>query len=314
MRQSKAFIYLLVIGVMIVWGLNVIAIKVIVAEFPAITITALRIFVAFLSIAPILLVGNRIRKWTKKGFGLIIAITITGVLCHHLFLSVGLSKTTASNGGLILGTVPLTTSIFATLILKERFTVDRLIGILLGIAGVFFIVLSGHEETFAITIGDGLMILAVISQAVSFILIKMASETIDAKLITASSQLLGSFLLFFFGLSMEPDGLSRLADGAIAAWVVFFASGIVATGFGHLLYNHAIKQLGPAESSVFLNMTPFFSLVGSYLFLGERLFVTHVFGFILIVAGVLFGTGVVEHGIRKRRQERTGTAHKDSSL
>lgn len=302
MNKSKAWIYLLVFGVMIVWGLNVIAIKVIVAAFPAITITAQRIFVAFLSITPILFMGKHFRKLTKKEFGLIVSITITGVLCHHLFLSVGLSKTTASNGGLILGTVPLTTSMFATLILKERFTVHRLFGILLGIAGVCLIVLSGQEETFAITAGDGLMILAVISQAVSFILIKMASETIDTKLITGYSQLIGALLLFIVGLGIEPGGLYRLADGTAAVWIVFFASGIVATGIGHLLYNHAIEKIGPAESSVFLNMTPFFALVGSYLFLGERLYITHVLGFILIVAGVLFGTGVIEHWIHKRKK------------
>lgn len=296
-------VYVLVTGVMIIWGLNVIAIKVIVTHFPAITITALRIFVAFLSICPVLFLGKLFRKLTKREFALILLVTITGVLCHHLFLSVGLSKTTASNAGLILGAVPLATSILATVMLGERFTVHRLAGVVFGIVGVSVIVLAGSEEALTFSFGDGLIILSVVSQAVSFIFIKMASRTIDAKLITALSQIAGALLLFTVGLGLEPGELPRLMDGPLSAWLVFLASGIVATGFGHLIYNEAIKRIGPSETSVFLNMTPFFSLVGSYLFLGEAFLYAHVVGFVFIVSGVIFGTGTVEHFLHKRSEK-----------
>lgn len=90
-------------------------------------------------------------------------------------------------------------------------------------------------------------------------------------------------------------------------WIVFVASGVVATGVGHLLYNRAIKRIGPSETSMFLNMTPFFSLVGAYLFLDEIVLMTHLFGFLLIVTGVFFGTGVVERFIHNRRLEKNFT-------
>lgn len=160
---------------MIIWGLNVTAIKIIVTHFPAITITSVRIFVAFLSISPILFIGKLFRKFTKKELALILCITVTGVLGHHTFLSVGLSKTTASNAGLILGAVPLSTSIFAMIMLGERFTVHRLIGILFGITGVAMIVLAGSEEGLKLRIGDLYVVFAVIAQAISFILIKQLS-------------------------------------------------------------------------------------------------------------------------------------------
>lgn len=304
--QSKSLVYLIVVGVMIIWGLNVTAIKIIVTHFPAITITAVRIFVAFLSISPILFFGKLFRKLTKKELALIVCITVTGVLGHHIFLAVGLSKTMASNAGLILGAVPLTTSIFATVMLRERFTVHRFLGILFGMIGVSMIVLAGSDGGLKLRLGDLYVILSVIAQAISFIFIKMASKTIDVRLITGITLFFGSVLLFSVSLGLEPGGLARLAGGPLYVWIVFFASGVVATGVGHLLYNNAIKYIGPAETSVFLNMTPFFSLVGAYLLLGETFVVTHLIGFIFIVTGVVFGTGVVEQFMHRKAEKGVG--------
>lgn len=313
MGQSKTWVYILVTSVMIIWGLNVIAIKVIVTHFPAVTITSMRIFVAFLTLLPFLFFGKLFRKLTKREVVLLLCIAVTGVLGHHLFLSVGVSKTTASNAGLILGAVPLATSLFAMAILGERFTVHRFLGILFGIIGVAVIVLAGNEGELKLRLGDFFIIVCVIVQAVSFIFIKMASKTMDVKFITGITQLVGALLLFLVSLGLEPGGFTQLAGGPVYAWVVFLASGIVATGLGHLVYNNAIKHLGPAETSVFLNMSPLFALIGSFLFLGEALYLTHIFGFVFVVAGVLFGTGVVEHFRerrlvqgRPRQEERTG--------
>ena len=248
--------------------------------------------------------GKLIRKLSRKELILILFISVTGVLFHHLFLAVGLSKTDASNAGLILGAVPLTTSIFAMIILRERFTIHRFIGILIGISGVSMIVLAGSEGGLNLRIGDVYIVLSVIAQAISFILIKLASKTLDIRFITGTTFLLGALMLFTVGLSLEPNGLTLLAGKPLFVWIVFVTSGVVATGGGHLLYNRAIKRIGPSETSMFLNMTPFFSLVGAYLFLDEMVLMTHLFGFVLIVTGVFFGTGIVERFIRNRRVEK----------
>jgi drug/metabolite transporter (DMT)-like permease len=51
----------------------------------------------------------------------------------------------SSNAGVILGSVPLFTSIFAVWMLKERLTLIRIIGIILGLIGVSVIVLTGGQ-------------------------------------------------------------------------------------------------------------------------------------------------------------------------
>ncbi|RWR12456.1 DMT family transporter [Siminovitchia fortis] len=293
--MKKWHLYFLVIMVMVVWGFNVTAIKIIVTHFAPVTITSLRIFVAFLTLAPMLFYRSEMKKLTKKDILFIALVAVFGVLGHHYFLSVGLSKTSAANGGLILGSVPIVTTVAAALFLGDRLTVFRILGLIFGFSGVALIMLMQPGASFSFAVGDIFIFCAVLSQAVSFILINKMSNTVGTQAVTGLSLMMGSVMLFSFSLAVEPAGLATLKTGNLTAWLVFFASGVIATAFGHLIYNHAIQKIGAGQASLFLNLSPFFSLVGAFLFLGEKIYSTQWLGFIFIVAGVILGTGFLEH-------------------
>ncbi|RST75289.1 DMT family transporter [Siminovitchia acidinfaciens] len=293
--MKKWHLYFLIIMVMVVWGFNVTAIKIIVSNFAPVTITSLRIFVAFLMLAPMLFYRSEIKKLARKDILFIGLVALFGVLGHHFFLSVGLSLTSAANGGLILGSVPIVTTVAAALFLGDRLTAFRVMGLVFGFSGVALIMLMQPGASFSFAIGDIFMFCAVLSQAISFILINKMSNTAGTQAVTGLSLMMGSGMLFTVSLAMEPSGLATLKTGNLTAWLVFFASGIIATAFGHLIYNHAIQQIGAGQASLFLNLSPFFSLVGAFLFLGEKIYTFQWFGFFFIVIGVVLGTGFLEH-------------------
>jgi drug/metabolite transporter (DMT)-like permease len=303
----KGFLYGLLLGLMMIWGFNVIAIKVLVEHFSAVTITAFRIFTAGVVVIAFLIAKKEFRKINLKEAFFIVCIALTGVLGHHTFLALGLSETTASNTGLILGLVPLTTAVFAMLFLGDKLTVLRMIGIISGLAGVSFIVLNGRGGLGAASIGDLFVFFAVISQAISFIFIKKAAKTVDSRLITGIMLVVGSLFLFLLGRQLEPRGLETFGGTPAWVWLVFLASAVLATGLGHMLYNRAIHRLGAGETAIFINLTPFFALTGSYFFLGETIELAQIFGFIFIVVGVLLGTGALE---RKDHFEQVKAASK----
>ncbi len=299
MRNS--LMYGQLVFVMVMWGFNVVAIKVIVGQFSAVTITSLRIFLAAMVVYFILWGTKQVRLPNRQEFYYIFLISLTGIAGHHFFLSVGLTQTTASNAGLVLGTVPLFTSILAVKMLKDQLSVLRIIGIIFGLVGVSFVILVGNINGLALNAGDIYIFLAVLFQAISFIYIKKATETMGARLVTGSTLLIGSLLLFIISLVMEPNGIASLQNGTILGWGVFLASAIFATAIGQFLYNHAIQFIGPGKSSIFMNLSPFFALLGSFLFLGEQISIAHFFGFILIVMGVILGSGMGDRLIYKRR-------------
>ncbi|MBY0223219.1 DMT family transporter, partial [Sporosarcina aquimarina] len=168
MKNSQ--IYIVLIGVMLLWGVNVSALKVLVDHFAPITITAVRIFTAASMVFIILFSMKKIRLPHREEWGLVIGGAFTGVVAHHYFLSDGLGKTSAANGGLILGLGPLLTAVLSVIILKEKLTIWRLSGFLLGGIGVGFTVLAGSGGLGEVSIGDMEILLAILSQAFSFII------------------------------------------------------------------------------------------------------------------------------------------------
>ena len=292
--MSKLSTYMALVLLMVVWGLNVVAIKILVSVFAPITITALRIFTASLVVFLVLLATKGIRKLTKREMGITFIAGLLNVVAHHFFLSIGLTKTTASNTGIILGLSPLLTAVLAMLFLGDRFSLMKFSGIIFGFIGVVFIVMHGSSAVNAVSLGDLYVFLSVLAQGISFILIKKAANTLDTRLLTGGMLLSGSVVLFLLALLREPQGLMTLNQGELITWMVFFASAIFATGLDHMVYNKAIHHIGPTEAAIFINLSPFFSLVSSYLFLKETIHLLQMFGLLFIVVGVILASGALD--------------------
>ena len=289
---------------MIIWGFNVIATKMLVTSFLPVTMTAFRIFTAGVSVFIILFFMKQVRLPSKKEIQYIVLGGLLGVVGHHYYLSVGLSETSASNGGLILGLIPLITTILSIFFLNAKVTLIRFFGIVLGLAGVSIIVFNNRGIGGGISIGDFHVFLSVLFQAASFIVIKKASKTLDPRLLTGYMLVLGSVFLFILSIFLEPAGLKSMTTGSVSIWVIFFASAIIATALGHMIYNVAVGKVGAAEASIFINLNPFFALIGAAFFLSEVITLTQILGFILILIGVIFGSGAFEEMVRANRQKR----------
>ncbi|MED1865741.1 DMT family transporter [Fictibacillus nanhaiensis] len=300
--------YVILFLVMVVWGLNVTATKILVTNFLPVTITGIRVLTAGLTVFLLLSIIKKVRWLTKKEFWYVFLASIFNVVAHHYFLSIGLTETTATNGGLIMGMSPLLTTILAISFLGTPLTLLKSVGLLLGFSGVAFIVLEGNSQVAGISFGDGYILLSVLTQAVSFILIKRVAHTLDPRLMTGYMMVIGSLFLIVIGLIEEPQGFAGVVENStVSLWLIYFASACIATAVGHMLYNEAIGKIGASEASIFINLNPFFALVGAYIFLGEQILFQHIFGFLLIITGVLLGSGAVEE-IRNRRLRKKHAA------
>ncbi|PGS51693.1 EamA family transporter [Bacillus sp. AFS041924] len=300
--MKKQQIYIILFCIMVIWGFNVIATKILVEDFMPVTMTAIRVFTAGVSVFIILFLIKKVRLLTKREFGYVFPAMLLNVVAHHYFLSIGLSQTSASNGGLILGMGPLLTALLSVFFLGSVLTFVRVLGVLFGFAGVAFIVFQSGGGFHGVSHGDFYVFLAILAQASSFVLIKKASKTLDPRLMTGYMLVMGSIILFGISQILEPNGMASMVHHSAGIWAVFFASAVVATAIGHMLYNFSLGKVGTTEAAIFLNLNPFFSLIGAILFLGEKIVLTQVVGFILILIGVLFGSGVYEDLSRKYKR------------
>src|SRR5699024_1753830 len=82
---------------------------------------------------------------------------------------------------------------------------------------------------------------------------------------------------------------------------IFLFSAVLATAFGHMTYNFAIKNVVPTETTIFVNLNTLFAIFGAWLFLGEPILSNHYIGLVFIIAGVFLGSGTLDYILRKRR-------------
>ncbi|RSK28107.1 DMT family transporter [Bacillus sp. HMF5848] len=296
--MSKWKLYVLLTTVMAIWGLNVVAIKLLVSYFPASLMQGMRVLLAGVVVILLLYVNKQLKKVSKKNIMAMFIAGIFGVFAHHLFLALGLTTSTAANGGLILGLVPLSTAVLAVIFLKERLTVAKVIGITLALIGIY--IMQGRSLA-GITLGDIYLFAAVLAQAISFILIKKMTDRVDSRQMTGMMLVSGSVLLLTVSPFLDNQPSFKIIEVPLFVWFVFVLSAVLATSMGHMLYNYAIHRLGAAETSIFNNLTPLFALVGASVLLQETIHTEQIVGFIFIVSGVMLGTGTLEVIIRSRR-------------
>lgn len=299
---TLARIYTLLLLVMIVWGFNLSALVVLVHAVEPMTLTSLRIFTAGIAVLFMSKLIGIFRLPTKTEWKTIVIISMFNVAIHHTLLAIGLTKTSGANASVILGSLPLMTMILTAIFLKQILPRIRILGFVFGFIGIMLTSIAGSDGIGAISYGDLLIFLSLLSQAYSFILISKLNPTFDPRLLTGYMLIVGSFFIFIVSLITEKNVGQLVTLLSLKLGAVFLFSSVVATAFGHMVYNYATRKVGPAETAIFTNLNTLFALFGAAIFLREAILATHYIGLILIVIGVFFGTGAYEYIVLKRRE------------
>ncbi|QTD40799.1 DMT family transporter [Sporosarcina sp. Te-1] len=295
-------IYLLLTFTMLIWGLNLPLVKYLLGFMDPVTMTAFRILLAGITVFAILTPLKLVRKPTKQEWLYILGGALLNVVLHHYFMSIGLSRTTATNTGLILGMGPVLTAIFTALILRNNPTRIQWLGAAIGFAGIGSVVFAGGGGVSGLALGDAFTFISILAQVLSFLVIAKAARTLDPRLLTAYMLVVGSFLLIIVSLFQEPGQIEGFATAPPRFWIAFAASGMIGSAVGHMLYNYSVGKVGPAKAAIFMNLNTLFGLSGSAIFLGEIITVRHLFGFLFIIIGVILGSGAAEE-LWKRKQK-----------
>lgn len=290
-RSVKALLW----AVVVIWGLNVVIIKFLVAHFAPVTLSAVRIGAAAVFLLALLSWKGGFRKLSLKSWIYICGAGLTSIVFHQMTLSTGLQTSNASTSSLILGLNPLATGILAYLLFREPMSWSRIIGVILGLCGVFTVVagdsfLKHGSGQYHFGSGELLILIAMLLYVIGGLFVKKAAETVPVLVITAYMHVVGTVGLTvasFFEVHYK-GGLVWPADWFF--WAVLLFSGWVATGLCSFWWNNGISKIGAGRTAMFMNAQPIASLVFAVLLLGERVTWIHAVGFITVLGGIYLGT------------------------
>ncbi|MGF1724656.1 DMT family transporter [Photobacterium nomapromontoriensis] len=217
---------------------------------------------------------------------------LLGVAGFNLSLFIGLKTTTPINGALIMATTPITTALLSSLLDKEKLSINQPIGIVFSFVGVVFVISKGSIDNLAnlhFSLGDCIILCGSLFGA---------SYTVGCrKYITHSSPLqTTSFTMLFVTIGIVLAALltGNLVDSITSAPVsVHMASiymGVVGSVLDYLFWNVGLKKVGPANTSIFFNLVPVFTMVITA-FNGVLPNEIQIIGTVSVIVGVILSTG-----------------------
>lgn len=119
------------------------------------------------------------KKIEGADLGKIAICALFGVAINQMLFFKGLSITSPINASLIMITAPIAALIFAAIIIKERITFYKMLGILLGAIGAGVIILFSHRGSAVVAssvLGDFLIFVNASSYALYLVLVKPLME------------------------------------------------------------------------------------------------------------------------------------------
>lgn len=283
----------------VIWGSTFIVTKLLLEQVAPLQLTLLRFVIAFVVLAPLAARQGFLFKDIFKPIFLLFGLT--GTTLYFAFQNLGMNYTSVTSTSLILAIVPVLTSIFAVIFLKEKLTRQLIASIGLVTVGMILVALSsGQEEQGSNPLLGNLLIFASgLAWAVYTIQGRKMSGDYPALVMTAASTGAGVlFLLPFAGWEAAVVGLPHFNAAGVAEIVYL---GLAASALTMFLWNYALHYLPASIAITFVNLTPVIGVASGYI-LGENPPLLKLAGGALAIAGVFFSS----RGAKPAAAEETG--------
>ena len=282
----------LLITLSVVWGGSYLFIGIAVRELPPLTIVALRVALAALTLQTVLrLIGTRIpmrREAWRAFFGM-------GILNNVIpFVLIVWGQTHIASGlaSILNATTPLFTVVVAHFLTRdERLTGLRLAGVLVGFAGVAVMIGGAALQSLGVNVTAQLAVLAAaLSYAFSGVYGRRFKAMGIAPAATAAGQLTASSLMLL-PAAILVDRPWTLPMPSAETVTAVLALALVSSAFAYILFFRLLEAAGATNAGLVTFLIPVSAILFGTLILGEVLEPKHVAGMALIAAGLLLIDG-----------------------
>lgn len=226
-------------------------------------------------------------KVERKDFFRLFSLAVFGVAINQSLFLKGLHLTSPIDAAIMMITTPILVIIIASLIIKERITLVRTAGILIGFAGAAYLVYQNLGETNKESsfLGDVFVFINAISWGTYLVLVKPLMKKYHTITILKWIFLFGFPLVLPFGIS---DAMSFNWAGLSREIILFAAFVIVFTTFvAYLLNTIALKELSPSIVSAYIYLQPLLTaLITIFIFKNDDLSWGKVASALMIFIGV----------------------------
>ena len=229
---------------------------------------------------------KRLAALPKKDIASSLLLGVFGFFIYQICTFSALARIPASVNAILVSTTPVFIALLSALILRERITIFRLVGILCALTGAVFVTFNrGFRLEGEINlVGCVFSLCAALSFALYSVLGKRVLTRNDPLIVSTYALLSGAVLLLLLcGFSV---GFAELSSAPNSTWMLIIMLSLTMIGIAYPLWFTCLKRMAASRVSIYIFMTPVFAVILSFLILDERFSRLFWLGGGLVMAGI----------------------------
>lgn len=284
MEKKNGYIeYLYLVVTFFLWGSLYVVTKLATSALPGPAVVASRAVVAVLTLLVMARKQEKpkIQKEHRKYF---LLISLLGYFGTQMLVTFGITLSGSSMAALVNSLTPVSITIVAALVLREKIDTVKILCLVLAIAGTC-VVTVGELEAGSM-IGIVCVLFSLVAWALASIFVRRMTQYYPAIIVT----LYGLAISLCFGIpaaalsiALEPSSVN-LTWQAVGAILYL---GIAGTGLAQFCWSRSLSKLEASFCSMFYPLQAVFSAILGAILLGERFKPLFFVGLVLIAADVV---------------------------
>ncbi len=226
------------------------------------------------------IINKKILLPRKENWYITFKLSLVQTVAQYLFFYIGLSNTTGVKSSIINASSTFMAILIPTLIFhQEKLSKQKVLGCLIGFAGVILINISGSSIDFSMKMtGEGFIFLSALSYAFSSVLMKGYSKKEEPVVLSGYQFAMGGSIMIVAGLLMGGIITTYTIEGICILLYLSFVSAVAYTLWAILLKHNPVSKV-----AVYGFMTPVCGVTLSALLLHETSQAFGMAGFISLL-------------------------------
>ena len=281
MKPKHWFVFLLLGGI---WSSSFLWIKIAVQEVSPITLVAFRVLFGLLFTIIVVFFQRTALPCTFKEWFPILLLGISNVAIPFFLISWGEQSIDSAVAAILDATVPLFTIVIAHLALHDdKMTVQKVLGLLIGFAGVVVLMSKDLGQSASPVLGQAAVVLACAFYAGSSVYARRSTENMPGILRSAGPLISSTVVMWLATFFIEkPVKIPQLP----ITWIALLWLGVLGSGFAFILNYYLIHEIGPTRTTMVTYLFPLGGVILGVSFLGEKLSWQLLAGAALIISSL----------------------------
>ncbi|MBI5910943.1 MAG: DMT family transporter [Betaproteobacteria bacterium] len=288
--SSHALAYAALVCTTALWGSNGVVSRALMDTIPPLVMAAARWAVVFVVLLPLVWPERRaIAHSLRRDWKLLLALTLLGGAPQTALVYSGLAASTAIHLGLLNSTIPVFIILISWGWYARRPSRLEGAGLATSLIGVLLILVHGDLRSLLhlqFNNGDLLMLGAVVVWAIYTLRLKDRPQSLSLFAFVFALSLIGELLTLPFAAFQWVRAGVHLGT---REWLGLLYIGAVVTLVSTVLFSYGVDRVGAVRAGILIHLMPVFSSAFAALFIGERLFLYHAAGFVLVAGGAILG-------------------------